>query len=95
MPPYPPRVGLTLDAEPPGGYSAYAWYALRTNYAEAVAAAGGLPLCLPHLPDQAAAMLDAIDALIVTGGAFDVSPDLYGDGATHATVTLKQGRTAA
>jgi putative glutamine amidotransferase len=90
-----PRVGLTLDAESPGGYSAYAWYALRANYPAAVAAAGGTPLCLPHLPDQAAAMLDAIDALIVTGGAFDVAPDLYGDAAQHPTVILKQARTAA
>jgi putative glutamine amidotransferase len=90
-----PRVGLTLDAEKPGGYSAYPWYALRANYADAVAQAGGLPLCLPHLPSEAAAMLDAIDALIVTGGAFDVSPALYGVADTHASVTLKAGRTEA
>jgi putative glutamine amidotransferase len=90
-----PRIGLTLDAEKPGGYSAYPWYALRTNYAAAIAAAGGLPLSLPHLPDLAADMLDAIDALVVTGGAFDVSPALYGDDTTHATVSLKQGRTEA
>jgi len=31
----------------------------------------------------------------VTGGAFDVDPALYGDADRHATVTLKQGRTAA
>lgn len=90
-----PRIGLTLDAEQPGGYSAYPWYALRTNYADAIATAGGLPLPLPHLPHLAADMLDSIDALIVTGGAFDVSPELYGDGETHTTVTLKQGRTDA
>jgi putative glutamine amidotransferase len=88
------RVGVTLDAEE-GGYSAYPWYALRANYAQAVADAGGVPLALPHLPGQTDAMLDAIDALIVTGGAFDVSPALYGVGETHPTVTLKQGRTAA
>jgi putative glutamine amidotransferase len=90
-----PRVGLTLDAEKPGGYSAYPWYALRANYADAVAVAGGLPLCLPHLPAEASAMLDAIDALIVTGGAFDVSPALYGAPDTHASVTLKETRTEA
>jgi putative glutamine amidotransferase len=90
-----PRVGLTLDAEKPGGYSAYPWYALRANYAEVVAQAGGLALCLPPLAEHAADMLDAIDALIVTGGAFDIPPALYGDGETHASVTLKEGRTAA
>jgi putative glutamine amidotransferase len=90
-----PRIGLTLDAEKPGGYSAYPWYALRANYAAAVAAAGGLPLCLPHQPELAPAMLDAIDGLIVTGGAFDIPPSLYGDSEAHETVTLKEGRTTA
>ena len=90
-----PRIGLTLDAEPGGGYSAYPWYALRANYAQAIAEAGGLPLPLPHLPALADAMLDGLDALIVTGGAFDVSPALYGAGEAHGSVTLKEGRTAA
>ncbi len=90
-----PRIGLTLDAEKPGGYSAYPWYALRTNYAEAVAAAGGVPLALPHVAALADAMLDTVDALIVTGGAFDVSPALYGDDEQHGSVVVKEGRTAA
>ncbi len=90
-----PRIGLTLDAEQPGGYSKYPWYALRTNYAAAVAEAGGVPLALPHEAALAEAMLDAVDGLIVTGGAFDVAPELYGVAEQHGTVTLKQGRTAA
>jgi putative glutamine amidotransferase len=90
-----PVIGLTLDAEQPGGYSAYPWYALRTNYVDAVAAAGGLPVALPHLAERTADYLDILDGLIVTGGAFDVDPALYGDADTHDTVTLKQGRTAA
>jgi putative glutamine amidotransferase len=90
-----PIIGVTLDSEAPGGYSKYPWYALRQNYAEAIIAAGGLPMALPHAPDLAAAYLDRIDALVVTGGAFDVDPALYGDGEQHATVTLKAGRTAA
>ncbi|HEY5299221.1 MAG TPA: gamma-glutamyl-gamma-aminobutyrate hydrolase family protein [Acetobacteraceae bacterium] len=89
-----PLVGVTLDAEPPGGYSKYPWYALRANYAEAVAAAGGLPVALPHDAALAADWLDRIDALIVTGGAFDVDPALYGDAGRHVTVTLKEDRTA-
>ena len=86
---------MTLDSEQPGGYSKFPWYALRQNYAEAIIAAGGLPMALPHDPALAAAYLDRIDALVVTGGAFDVDPALYGDGEQHATVTLKAGRTAA
>lgn len=90
-----PFVGLTLDLEQPGGYSKYPWYALRQNYAEAITAAGGLPVALPHDAALAASYLDRLDALVVTGGAFDVDPSLYGDGERHATVTLKEGRTAA
>jgi putative glutamine amidotransferase len=90
-----PVIGVTLDSESPGGYSQYPWYALRANYADAIAGAGGLPIALPHHPELAEAMLDRIDALVVTGGAFDVDPALYGEGDRHATVSLKEGRTAA
>jgi putative glutamine amidotransferase len=90
-----PVIGVTLDSEKPGGYSKFPWYALRTNYLDAVAAAGGLPVALPHHAGLAEAFLDRIDALVVTGGAFDVDPALYGGGARHDTVVLKEGRTAA
>jgi len=89
-----PLIGITLDAEQPGGYSKYPWHALRQNYADAITASGGLPVALPH-NDQAEAYLDRIDALVVTGGAFDVDPSMYGDTDTHTTVSLKAGRTAA
>jgi putative glutamine amidotransferase len=90
-----PVVGITLDSEEPGGYSKYPWYAVRQNYADAIAAAGGLPIALPHNAALAAEYLDRIDALVVTGGAFDVDPALYGATDRHTTVTLKDGRTAA
>jgi putative glutamine amidotransferase len=90
-----PLIGVTLDSEQPGGYSKYPWYALRQNYADAIIAAGGLPVALPHNPELAAAYLDRIQGLVVTGGAFDVDPALYGEGDRHATVTLKENRTAA
>jgi len=89
-----PLIGLTLDAEEPGGYSKLPWYALRQNYFGAVAAAGGLPIALPHEPALAEEYLDHIDGLLVTGGAFDVDPALYGGGPRHDTVVLKEGRTA-
>ena len=90
-----PLIGVTLDAEQPGGWSRFPWYALRANYTDAIAAAGGLPVALPHDPDLAAEMLDRLDGLVVTGGAFDVSPALYGATDVHPTVTLKDRRTAA
>jgi putative glutamine amidotransferase len=91
----PPMIGLTLDAEPPGGYSSYPWYALRQNYATAIVTAGGLPVGLPHHAEMAAEYLDRIAGLVVTGGAFDVDPALYGGGARHASVRLKESRTAS
>lgn len=89
-----PVIGITLDAEPPGGYSKFPWYALRTNYCAAVAAAGGLPLPLPHEPELAAEYLARIDGLVVTGGAFDVDPALFGADSRHPTVKTKDRRTA-
>lgn len=88
-----PLIGLTLDSEPAGGWSKLPWYALRQNYFSAVLAAGGLPVALPHHPEMAAAYLDEIDGLLVTGGAFDVDPALWGDEPVHPKVTLKPGRT--
>src|SRR5919199_6342504 len=90
-----PIIGVTLDSEQPGGYSKYPWYAIRQNYADAIIAAGGLPVALPHEAALAQAYLERIDALVVTGGAFDIDPSLYGAGERHATVTLKASRTAA
>jgi putative glutamine amidotransferase len=99
-----PVIGVTLDSEQPNlqsgvqpgaSYSKYPWYALRQNYMSALAEAGGLPLALPHEPSLAEDMLDAIDALVITGGAFDVDPALYGDQERHETVVLKDARTRA
>jgi putative glutamine amidotransferase len=89
-----PVIGITLDSEEPGGYSKLPWYALRENYADAVTAAGGLPLPLPHEPDRAEDYLNLIDGLVITGGAFDVDPSLFGAGDQHPTVITKDRRTA-
>ncbi len=88
-----PIIGITLDSEDAGGYSKFPWYALRRNYADAVAAAGGLPLALPHQPDLAEAYLDLIDGLVITGGDFDVDPALFGANDIHDTVKTKDART--
>ncbi|MCB5943785.1 gamma-glutamyl-gamma-aminobutyrate hydrolase family protein [Acidocella sp. KAb 2-4] len=90
-----PLIGLTLDAEPAGGWSKYPWYALRQNYTEAVNSLGGLAVALPHDAALADAYLDRLDGLIVTGGAFDVDPALYGETERHQTVELKADRTTA
>lgn len=89
-----PRIGLTLDAEPPGGFSTLPWYAIRENYCAAISRAGGLPIALPHEVELAEDYLDLLDGLVVTGGAFDVDPALYGIEERHESVTTKDRRTA-
>lgn len=89
-----PVIGITLDSEDPGTYSNMPWYALRQNYADAVVEAGGVPLALPHEPEQANDYLDIIDGLVITGGAFDVDPSIFGAGERHPTVVTKDRRTA-
>ncbi|MGH7067364.1 MAG: gamma-glutamyl-gamma-aminobutyrate hydrolase family protein [Acetobacteraceae bacterium] len=95
MRPARPLIGLTLDAEGPGGYSPYPWYAIRCNYTAAIVGAGGLPMALAHDACLAEDYLDRISALVVTGGGFDVDPALYGGGSRHPSVVLKESRTAA
>jgi len=73
-----PRIGLTLDAEPPGGYSRLPWYALRENYFAAIARAGGLPIALPHDPLLVDDWLELLD----------------GEAERHPTVRTKDRRTA-
>jgi putative glutamine amidotransferase len=88
-----PVIGLTLDSEPPGGYSKLPWYALRENYCAAVVRAGGLPVLLPHEVEQADSYLRVIDGLVVTGGAFDVDPAIFGADTRHSSVKTKDRRT--
>ena len=92
-PPAPPLIGITLDYEEAGGYSKYPWYALRDNYCGSVARAGGLPVALPHEAGLAEHYLDRLSGLIITGGNFDVPPEMYGDLSVHATVTTKPRRS--
>ncbi len=89
-----PIVGLTVDWEGPGGDSKFPWYALRQNYCEAVSQAGGLALLLPHALGSAERYLELIDGVVVTGGAFDVDPALFGAESRHQSVTTKAQRTA-
>ncbi|MDG6093844.1 gamma-glutamyl-gamma-aminobutyrate hydrolase family protein [Acetobacter sp. AN02] len=93
----PPLIGLTLDHEPggEGRYSRFPWLAIRENYLSAIERAGGLAAAISPAPDLAPALLSRLDGLIVTGGAFDVDPALYGDQDRHASVSLKPGRTAS
>jgi len=84
-----PRIGLTLDAD-----EGRARYDLPRAYVDAVLAAGGLPILLPHAAEAAAAYLALLDGLVVSGGAFDVPPELYGEERRPECGPTKPERTA-
>lgn len=88
-----PIIGVTLDSEEGGGFADSPWYAIRQNYLSCIAEAGGVPIALPHLAELADAYLDMIDGLVVTGGAFDVPPAMFGEEARTDTIHLKPART--
>lgn len=89
-----PVIGLTLDWREQGTYSQYPWYALRQNYADAIAHVGGVPLALPYAQECVLQYAALLDGLIITGGAFDVDPTYYGKTLQTETSSTIPQRTA-
>lgn len=76
----PVRIGITAHLELVKGDDGEGLYhyVASAPYVKAVRKAGGLPVLLPVVdPQDAAAMLDLVDALVITGGC-DVDPTNYG-----------------
>jgi putative glutamine amidotransferase len=88
-----PVIGVTLDSEEAGGYADFPWYALRQNYMNSLAELGAVPLALPHHAALADEYLALCDGIVVTGGAFDVPPELFNEQQTSDQVRLKPART--
>jgi putative glutamine amidotransferase len=95
-PPRRPLVGVTPDLAEPGPQAPSARYELKVSYADAVLRAGGLPVLLPYAEEAGVVeqYLDRVSGLVITGGAFDVPPSLYGEQAREGLGPLKPGRTA-
>ncbi|HXW86993.1 MAG TPA: gamma-glutamyl-gamma-aminobutyrate hydrolase family protein [Streptosporangiaceae bacterium] len=66
---------------------------LPRRYTDMVAAAGGLPVLLPPLPD-AADVLGRLDGLVLSGGG-DIDPARYGAARDHASGPANAERDAA
>lgn len=96
QPPRRPNIGITPDWQEARPDSPFARYELKVPYADAVLRAGGLPLVLPYSDDASCvdAYLDRVSGLLVTGGAFDIPPEAYGDTSREGMGPLKEGRTA-
>lgn len=84
-----PDVTMSDDGGPPR-------YEVKLTYVEGILKGGGLPLLLPYSddPEAAKAALDRVQGLVVTGGAFDIPPEQYGEAPREGLGTLKPERTA-
>lgn len=88
-----PIIGVTCDVRiPRAGARAYDLICDH-RYVEAVKRAGGFPLLLPiaDSPEAVRRSLDAVDGLIIIGGA-DVDPALYGERPRAGTGTIFEPR---
>ncbi len=66
---------------------------LPQNYADQVAAVGGVPVLLPPVPGVEAAVA-SLGGLLISGGP-DIEPARYGEQAGPWTTTVRPGRDAA
>lgn len=91
-----PNIGITPDVSLPTADSPHPRYELKVAYADAVFRAGGLPMVLPYTDESQIIenYLDRISGLVVTGGAFDIPPEAYGEAAREGLGQLKPSRTA-
>ena len=88
-----PIIGITLDNELPGNYSKFPWYAIRNNYLHSIEKYGGIPFPLHHSKKNIKNISSLLDGLIITGGNFDINPNIYGEKSNGARIT-KNNRTA-
>ena len=72
-----PIIGITLDFENNGGYSKFPWYAIRENYLTCLFKFGAIPFPLFHENSIDNSLLRNLGWIIITGGNFDINPNLY------------------
>jgi len=66
---------------------------LITAYSDAVRAAGGVPLVVPPGTPVGPELVDGFDAVVLTGGAFDIHPSHYGAAVTGRLDAPSEDRT--
>ena len=94
-----PTIGVTAATENVsyGAWNEVPAFMSPASYALAVQRAGGRAVLLLPDPEDAedpGSLLDLIDALIVTGGAGDVDPALYGQNPHRETGPVQEERDA-
>lgn len=90
-----PSIAITPDISTPSPEAPFVKYDVKAAYADAVTRAGGLPFILPYTDDRALIdqYVDRVSGLLITGGAFDIPPEAYGETAKAGLGQLKPGRT--
>lgn len=71
------------------------YFFMEASYGTAVWAAGGYPLFAPYSNDHAAiaGLLEQVHGLVLTGGDFDIDPELFDEEPHPALGTVKRNRT--
>src|SRR5262249_54065710 len=95
QPPRRPSIGITPDVCTSETDPSVELYQLKASYSQAVLRAGGLPLVLPFTDDLGCldSYLDRISGLLVTGGAFDIPPSVYGQNPREGLATTNPRRS--
>ncbi len=76
-----PQIGLLLDYETNGSFSARPHYALRTVYFDAIWRAGGLPVAIPYIDDAISSYVSSCDGFVFPGGFYPFPARLYNQDA--------------
>lgn len=79
-------VVVTMDADDEGPY-------VDAAYVDALLAVGLRPLLLPSGQAGVAGVLDEVRGVVLTGGAFDIHPSLYGETPSGRLDRVDPGRT--
>ena len=89
-----PVIGITCEVVKLKPYFAEFELVSDYRYTRAVIRAGGIPVLLPINPlkRDIPRLLDAIDGLVITGGA-DIHPSFYGEKSKEKVRPIYRGRT--
>jgi len=88
-----PLIGITseeiLNHNDP--WAAY-FYGQKLTYSDAIVAAGGIPVVIPLMPEDALKNLyNRLDGILFTGGD-DINPELYGEECHPLTINISDKR---
>lgn len=88
-----PIIGIMLNSGDESGYSIYPWYALRQNYSEVVAKAGGIPVFIGHDAESLQDYLNVLDGILLTGGNFGTPDEVFTTGVKGSVDAVKFPRS--